>query len=90
MSNSGIPIPHGDQYVASIDAGTSSVRVILFDKAGSIAFMEQKELTLETPQSGWVEQVHPTLSSDYITTFCFVQSNWSGTHTNSPITTCNH
>eukprot|EP01083_Nonionella_stella_P168069 566347_1 len=45
-----------EQYVASIDAGTSSVRVILFTKSGEIAFSEQQELTLETPKSGWVEQ----------------------------------
>ena len=30
--------------------------VILFTKSGQIAYSEQKELTLETPKSGWVEQ----------------------------------
>eukprot|EP01084_Bolivina_argentea_P073461 133307_1 len=45
-----------NKYIAAIDAGTSSVRIILFTKNGEIAFSEQKELTLETPKSGWVEQ----------------------------------
>eukprot|EP01083_Nonionella_stella_P165004 547844_1 len=45
-----------EQYVASIDAGTSSVRVILFTKNGAIAFAEQQEISVFTPKSGWVEQ----------------------------------
>lgn len=62
MSNQGVPLKSSEQepnvieYIASIDAGTSSVRVILFNKNGEIAFSEQKELTLETPKSGWVQQ----------------------------------
>lgn len=43
------------QYVMAIDQGTTSSRAILFDKAGKIAAVAQKEFTQIFPQSGWVE-----------------------------------
>ena len=44
------------QYVASIDVGTSSVRIILFDFNGNIIKSHSEKLELMSPQSGWVEQ----------------------------------
>ncbi len=42
--------------IAAIDAGTSSVRVILFDKKGTEVAKHQTGLTLFAPHPGWVEQ----------------------------------
>ncbi|WP_037464196.1 glycerol kinase GlpK [Shimazuella kribbensis] len=43
------------QYILSIDQGTTSSRAILFDKAGQIAGVAQKEFTQIFPKAGWVE-----------------------------------
>ncbi len=43
-------------YILAIDQGTTSSRAILFSKAGDIAAVSQKELTLHYPNKGWVEQ----------------------------------
>ena len=40
----------------AIDQGTTSSRAILFDAQGSISAVEQQELALTYPHSGWVEQ----------------------------------
>lgn len=45
-----------DQYLLSIDQGTTSSRAILFAPDGDIADMRQKELSLTYPHKGWVEQ----------------------------------
>lgn len=43
------------KYVLALDQGTTSSRCILFDKAGQIVSMAQKEFTQLYPQPGWVE-----------------------------------
>jgi glycerol kinase len=43
------------QYVLAIDQGTTSSRAILFDRAGSISGVAQKEFRQIFPQPGWVE-----------------------------------
>lgn len=43
------------KYILSIDQGTTSSRAILFDKAGDIKLITQKEFRQIFPQSGWVE-----------------------------------
>ncbi|KPV42716.1 glycerol kinase GlpK [Alicyclobacillus ferrooxydans] len=43
------------QYVLAIDQGTTSSRAILFDRAGNIAAVAQREFTQIFPQAGWVE-----------------------------------
>ena len=45
-----------EQYILSIDSGTTSVRAILFDHSGRMCGMEQKELHLDYPHDGWVQQ----------------------------------
>lgn len=42
-------------YVAAIDQGTTSTRFIIFDKAGRIVFVGQKEHEQIYPAPGWVE-----------------------------------
>ncbi len=42
-------------YIMALDQGTTSSRCILFDKAGSICSMSQKEFTQIYPKPGWVE-----------------------------------
>lgn len=42
-------------YVMALDQGTTSSRCILFDHAGKICSMAQKEFTQLYPQPGWVE-----------------------------------
>lgn len=43
------------QYVLAIDQGTTSSRAILFNRAGKIVGMAQKEFKQYFPQPGWVE-----------------------------------
>ncbi|MDO4284474.1 MAG: glycerol kinase GlpK [Eubacteriales bacterium] len=43
------------QYIMALDQGTTSSRSILFDHAGRIVSMAQKEFTQCYPQPGWVE-----------------------------------
>jgi glycerol kinase len=42
-------------YIASIDQGTTSTRCILFDRAGSIVSLAQREHEQIFPRPGWVE-----------------------------------
>ncbi|RAJ80299.1 glycerol kinase [Chitinophaga dinghuensis] len=44
-----------NMYVMALDQGTTSSRAIIFDKAGSIHAVAQKEFTQIFPQPGWVE-----------------------------------
>src|SRR6201996_3558274 len=44
------------QYILSLDAGTTSVRAIVFDQAGLIKAVAQKEIRQIYPKPGWVEQ----------------------------------
>ena len=44
------------EYIMALDQGTTSSRCILFDHAGKIVTMAQKEFTQIYPQPGWVEQ----------------------------------
>lgn len=43
------------KYIMALDAGTTSNRCILFDHAGQICSVAQKEFTQIFPQPGWVE-----------------------------------
>jgi glycerol kinase len=42
-------------YILALDAGTTSVRAIIFDYHGRICGLDQKEIKQIFPQSGWVE-----------------------------------
>ncbi|MEM6771573.1 MAG: glycerol kinase GlpK, partial [Bacteroidota bacterium] len=44
-----------DQYILSLDQGTTSCRAIIFDHAGDIVAVAQKEFTQIYPQPAWVE-----------------------------------
>ena len=43
------------KYIMALDSGTTSNRCILFDRAGNICSVAQKEFTQYFPQPGWVE-----------------------------------
>ncbi|WP_209124756.1 glycerol kinase GlpK [Alkalihalobacillus sp. BA299] len=43
------------KYILSLDQGTTSTRAIIFNKAGEIVDVEQKEFTQIFPKPGWVE-----------------------------------
>jgi len=43
------------KYVMALDQGTTSSRCIIFDKAGQVKSMAQKEFTQIYPNPGWVE-----------------------------------
>ena len=43
------------KFIVSIDAGTTSIRSILFDLKGKPIFSSQKEFTQYFPKNGWVE-----------------------------------
>src|SRR5437660_7652361 len=42
-------------YVAAIDQGTTSTRLILFDRDGGIVALDQREHEQIHPRAGWVE-----------------------------------
>lgn len=42
-------------FILALDQGTTSSRAILFDHAGSIRGVSQREFTQHYPQAGWVE-----------------------------------
>lgn len=44
-----------EQYIMSLDQGTTSSRCVLFNKKGEICSVAQKEFTQYYPQPGWVE-----------------------------------
>jgi glycerol kinase len=44
------------RYILSLDAGTTSVRAIVFDQEGLIKAVAQKEIRQIYPKPGWVEQ----------------------------------
>ncbi|WP_373074579.1 glycerol kinase GlpK [Zeaxanthinibacter enoshimensis] len=44
-----------EQYILSLDQGTTSSRAIVFDKKGSIVSIAQKEFKQYFPKAGWVE-----------------------------------
>ena len=45
-----------DGFILALDQGTTSSRAILFNLAGEMAGLSQKELTQIYPKPGWVEQ----------------------------------
>ena len=45
-----------EKYIMALDQGTTSSRCIIFDRAGNIAAMSQKEFKNFYPKAGWVEQ----------------------------------
>ena len=44
-----------DQFILSLDQGTTSSRAIVFDKKGGIVSIAQKEFKQYFPKPGWVE-----------------------------------
>lgn len=44
-----------EQYILSLDQGTSSSRAIVFDRKGQIRSMAQREFPQYFPKPGWVE-----------------------------------
>jgi glycerol kinase len=45
----------GMKYVLALDQGTTSSRAIVFDRAGAICGVDQREFPQYFPQAGWVE-----------------------------------
>ena len=43
------------RFVAAIDQGTTSTRLILFDRDGQIAAVDRREHEQIHPRAGWVE-----------------------------------
>ncbi|WDS34692.1 glycerol kinase GlpK [Pseudoxanthomonas sp.] len=56
------------KYVLAIDQGTTSSRAILFDRAGAIKGIAQREFTQIFPQPGWVEHNPREILSSVLTT----------------------
>jgi len=42
-------------FIGAIDQGTTSTRFVVFDRAGAVVAMAQKEHAQHTPRPGWVE-----------------------------------
>jgi glycerol kinase len=56
------------KYVLAIDQGTTSSRAMLFDHAGAVAGVAQREFTQIFPQPGWVEHNPREILSTVLTT----------------------
>ncbi len=56
------------QYVLAIDQGTSSTRAIIFDRNGGVQAIAQREVPLQYPQPGWVNQRAEDLWETTLTT----------------------
>jgi glycerol kinase len=54
------------KYIMALDQGTTSSRCILFDKAGNIASMVQREFAQIFPREGWVEHDPLTIWSTQV------------------------
>jgi len=48
-------VVHGMSFILALDEGTTSARAIVFDRAGRVRAVAQKEFTQIFPQPGWVE-----------------------------------
>ena len=44
-----------ENYILSVDEGTTSTRAIIFDHKGNEVVSAQKEITQYFPEPGWVE-----------------------------------
>ncbi|OZB58343.1 MAG: glycerol kinase [Lysobacterales bacterium 14-68-21] len=63
------------EYILAIDQGTTSSRAILFDRAGRIAGVAQREFTQHFPQPGWVEHHPREIMSSVLSTITEVMHN---------------
>lgn len=54
-SSAGLPAGNSRRCILALDQGTTSSRAILFDHAGSIVALAQREFAQFFPQPGWVE-----------------------------------
>ncbi|MCD6317883.1 glycerol kinase, partial [Candidatus Aerophobetes bacterium] len=43
------------KYILAIDAGTTGIRAVIFNKKGEILAKSHREFTQYFPQAGWVE-----------------------------------
>ncbi|HVN94153.1 MAG TPA: glycerol kinase GlpK [Terracidiphilus sp.] len=59
-------------YVLALDQGTTSSRAILFDQAGAIIAVAQKEFQQFYPQAGWVEHDPTEILTSQL--FCAVEA----------------
>lgn len=56
----------GNELILAIDQGTTSTRALIFNASGEIVAKAQKELTIFTPHSGWVEQDASRIWADVV------------------------
>jgi glycerol kinase len=64
-----------ETFILAIDQGTTSSRAILFDRAGRIAGMAQREFAQIFPQPGWVEHNPREIMTSVLTTITEVMNN---------------
>lgn len=65
-----------EQYIMSLDQGTTSSRAILFNQKGEIVYSAQREFTQYFPHPGWVEQNPSEIWSSILTVIanCLAES----------------
>ena len=61
-----------EKYILSIDQGTTSTRVILFNKDGEVKGVSQREFTQHFPKAGWVEHDANEIWSTVLSCFASV------------------
>jgi glycerol kinase len=73
------------QYILAIDQGTTSSRALLFDHAGKVVSVAQREFTQHFPQPGWVEHDALEIWSSVLATVAEVIANVEQTGTDIDI-----
>lgn len=74
-----VPNESEQGYIMALDAGTTSVRAILFDEFGTKVVQAQRDITITYPHSGWVEQDPVEILSRQIA--CMIECQYkSGIH----------
>ena len=64
-------------YILALDQGTTSSRVILFDREQNILGISQREFTQIYPQEGWVEHDAMEIwSSQYSVCLLYTSQTW--------------
>lgn len=72
----------GGSYIMSLDAGTTSVRAVIFDEFGGVVAQASRPLTMHYPEPGWVEQDPTEILASMISAIVEVQFR-SGIHSDS-------
>ena len=65
------------KYIMALDSGTTSNRCILFNHAGEVCSIAQKEFTQIFPQPGWVDHDPKDIAASQLGTFTELMTQYN-------------